>query len=231
VIQHVEDLQPELSVIPLLPVEVFEHGKIHVPESGVAENVPAHIAEGSGVGRSHDRVAVHEAARADVTGGARTATRSTYTRTSKDTHVVICTDGIRSSTLRPHRGFLASGIGRDGRIGIDSAGLSTKYGGAVNWTYCGTRGSWGYGVAEWNGREQIRENLRAFIDTGFTALHDVREYWDGGSLKVFRGVVTMTPDDKSKPVVTPVMTHFFYMDERDPSKVKSWFGSVGPTQF
>jgi hypothetical protein len=25
------------------------------------------------------------------------------------------------------------------------------------------------GVAEWNGREQIRENLRAFIDTGFTA--------------------------------------------------------------
>jgi hypothetical protein len=43
------------------------------------------------------------------------------------------------------------------------------------------------GVAEWNGREQIRENLRAFIDTGFTALHDVREYWDGGSLKVFRG--------------------------------------------
>ena len=87
------------------------------------------------------------------------------------------------------------------------------------------------GVAEWNGREQIRENLRAFIDTGFTALHDVREYWDGGSLKVFRGVVTMTPDDKSKPVVKPVMTHFFYMDERDPSKVKSWFGSVGPTQF
>jgi hypothetical protein len=43
------------------------------------------------------------------------------------------------------------------------------------------------GVADWHGREQIRENLRAFIDTGFTALHDVVEYWDGGSLKVFRG--------------------------------------------
>jgi hypothetical protein len=26
------------------------------------------------------------------------------------------------------------------------------------------------GVAEWNGRETIRQNLRAFIDTGFTAL-------------------------------------------------------------
>src|ERR1700685_4334487 len=46
------------------------------------------------------------------------------------------------------------------------------------------------GIADWRGREQIRENLRAFIDTGFSAL-------DGGSLKVFRGTVTMTPDDKS----------------------------------
>jgi hypothetical protein len=35
------------------------------------------------------------------------------------------------------------------------------------------------GVADWHGREQIRENLRAFI-SGFTALHDVVEYWDGG---------------------------------------------------
>jgi len=71
------------------------------------------------------------------------------------------------------------------------------------------------GVAVWRGREEIRESLRRFIDTGFTAHHDVVEYWDGGSLKVFRGTVTMTPDDKSKPVVRPVMTHFFYMDRQD----------------
>jgi hypothetical protein len=87
------------------------------------------------------------------------------------------------------------------------------------------------GVAEWNGREQIRANLRAFIDTGFTAHHDVVEYWDGGSLKVFRGTVTMTPDDRTKKVVKPVMTHFFYMDSHDTTKVRSWVGSVGPTQF
>jgi hypothetical protein len=87
------------------------------------------------------------------------------------------------------------------------------------------------GIAEWYGREQIRANLRAFIDTGFTARHDVVEYWDGGSLKVFRGTVTMTPDDKSKPIVKPVMTHFFYMDEDDPTKVRSWIGAVGPIQF
>jgi hypothetical protein len=87
------------------------------------------------------------------------------------------------------------------------------------------------GVAEWDGREAIRENLRAFVDTGFTAHHDVLEYWDGGLLKVFRGIVTMTPDDASKPVVKPVMTHFFYMDAEEPSKVKSWIGSVGPVQF
>ena len=60
---------------------------------------------------------------------------------------------------------------------------------------------------------------------------DVVEYWDGGSLKVFRGTVTMTPDDKTKPVVKPVMTHFFYMDENDQNKVRHWFGSVGPVQF
>jgi hypothetical protein len=87
------------------------------------------------------------------------------------------------------------------------------------------------GVAEWTGREVIRESLRAFIDTGFTALHHVTEYWDGGAIKVFRGVVTMTPDDRSKKVVKPVMTHFFYMDEANPSKVRSWIGSVGPVAF
>ena len=87
------------------------------------------------------------------------------------------------------------------------------------------------GVADWHGRETIRANLRAFIDTGFTALHDVTEYWDGGSLKVFRGIVTMTPDDRSKSPVKPVMTHFFYMDEKNPTKVRHWFGSVGPVAF
>ncbi|WP_375460832.1 nuclear transport factor 2 family protein [uncultured Enterovirga sp.] len=87
------------------------------------------------------------------------------------------------------------------------------------------------GVAEWNGREAIRDNLRKFIDTGFTAHHDVTEYWDGGDLKVFRGIVTMTPDDPSKPVVRPVMTHFFYMDRVDRLKVRSWVGSVGPVAF
>jgi hypothetical protein len=29
------------------------------------------------------------------------------------------------------------------------------------------------GVADWHGREAIRENLRKFIDTGFTAHHEV----------------------------------------------------------
>ena len=87
------------------------------------------------------------------------------------------------------------------------------------------------GVADWHGREAIRENLRAFIDTGFTAHHDVLEYWDGGSLKVFRGIVTMKPDDAKKPVVKPVMSHFFYMDEKDSTKVQHWIGAVGPAQF
>lgn len=87
------------------------------------------------------------------------------------------------------------------------------------------------GVAEWTGRETIRDNLRRFIDTGFTAHHNVVEYWDGGALKVFNGIVTMTPDDGSGAVVRPVMTHFFHMDEQDPSKVRHWVGSVGPVAF
>jgi hypothetical protein len=87
------------------------------------------------------------------------------------------------------------------------------------------------GVADWHGRETIRNNLRAFIDKGFTALHDVVEYWDSPALKVFRGTVTMTFDDPKLPTVKPTMTHFFYMDEADPTKVKRWYGAVGPTGF
>jgi len=87
------------------------------------------------------------------------------------------------------------------------------------------------GISDWNGREAIRENLRAFVDRGFTAHHDVAEYWDGGSLKVFRGFVTMKPNDPSQETVKPAMTHFFYMDHKDPAKVAQWFGSVGPVAF
>jgi hypothetical protein len=87
------------------------------------------------------------------------------------------------------------------------------------------------GVAEWHGREAIRQGLREFVDKGFTAHHDVAEYWDGGLLKVFRGFVTMTPNDPAAKPVRPAMTHFFYMDPKDPTKVKHWYGSVGPTAF
>ena len=87
------------------------------------------------------------------------------------------------------------------------------------------------GIADWHGREAIRQNLRAFIDQGLTAHHDVLEYWDGGSLKIFRGIVTMKFDDSSKSTVKPTMVHFFYMDQKDPSKVIRWMGAVGPTAF
>ena len=86
------------------------------------------------------------------------------------------------------------------------------------------------GVADWHGREAIRDNLRKFIDTGFTAHHDVLEYWDSPQLKVFRGRVTMTPDNGG-PAVHPTMTHFFQMDEADLTKVKHWYGAVGPVSF
>jgi hypothetical protein len=87
------------------------------------------------------------------------------------------------------------------------------------------------GVADWHGREAIRNNLREFIDKGFTAHHDVVEYWDSPSLKIFHGKVTMTFDDPAMNTVKPTMTHFFYMDRKDPSKVSRWIGSVGPVAF
>ena len=64
-----------------------------------------------------------------------------------------------------------------------------------------------------------------------TAHHDVVEYWDGGQIKVFRGFVTMAPNDPSQKPARPAMTHFFYMDEKNPSKVIHWHGSVGPVAF
>ena len=87
------------------------------------------------------------------------------------------------------------------------------------------------GVADWHGRETIRTNLRAFIDRGFTALHEVVEYWDSPLLKIFHGHVEMTFDNPETPSARPTMSHFFYMDERDPTKVKRWIGAVGPTGF
>jgi hypothetical protein len=87
------------------------------------------------------------------------------------------------------------------------------------------------GVADWHGREAIRENLRRFIDKGFTAHHDVVEYWDSPTLKIFHGKVTMQFNDPSLETVQPTMTHFFYMDKADLTKVSRWIGSVGPTAF
>jgi hypothetical protein len=87
------------------------------------------------------------------------------------------------------------------------------------------------GVADWQGREAIRQNLRDFIDKGFTAHHDVVEYLDSPLLKVFHGKVMMKFDAPGLAAVRPTMTHFFYMDEKDPSKVSRWVGSVGPTGF
>ena len=51
------------------------------------------------------------------------------------------------------------------------------------------------GVADWHGRVAIRENVRLFIDKGFTAHHDVVEFWDSPLLKVFHGKVGMKFDD------------------------------------
>ena len=82
------------------------------------------------------------------------------------------------------------------------------------------------GVADWRGRETIRENLRQFIDKGFTAKHDVVEYWDSPLLKVFHGKVGMTFDGSSlqpgAPDDGPLLLHG---RERSPEGAPlDWFG-------
>jgi hypothetical protein len=52
--------------------------------------------------------------------------------------------------------------------------------------------------------------------------------WDAGFLKVFHGVVNMTPDDRSGATVHPTMSHFFYMDEKDNTKVRRWAELLAP---
>jgi hypothetical protein len=88
-----------------------------------------------------------------------------------------------------------------------------------------------FGAADWRGREKIRENMRAFVDAGFTKNHEIVEYWDSPSLKIFHGTVGMKFDNPSVKPVKPSMSHFFYMDKTDPSKVSRWIGAVGPTGF
>src|ERR1700753_4021721 len=78
------------------------------------------------------------------------------------------------------------------------------------------------GVADWHGRETIRDNLRQFIDRGFTATHEVVEYGDSPLLKVCHGKVAMTFDDPNIAPVRPTMTRFFSMDETTPTMVKRW---------
>jgi hypothetical protein len=41
----------------------------------------------------------------------------------------------------------------------------------------------------------------------------------------------LLPDDRSSKRVKPVMTHFFYMDEANPTNVRPWTGAVGPIAF
>jgi hypothetical protein len=57
------------------------------------------------------------------------------------------------------------------------------------------------------------------------------ESWDSPLLKVFHGKVGMKFDDPSRSPVRPSMSHFFYMDEKTPTKVKRWIGAVDPTGF
>ncbi len=62
VIEQIKELDAELGVVPFLEREIFEYGEIHVLEARVPEDVPAHGAIGSPLGRNHNRFTGHVAA-------------------------------------------------------------------------------------------------------------------------------------------------------------------------
>src|SRR6266478_10242653 len=86
-IEHVKELDPELGVEPLLEREVLEYGEIHVLEARVAEDIPAHGAEGTTLGRNQNRFTAYVAAsflqRTGVWGHRRTLRSQ---RRGKSTH-------------------------------------------------------------------------------------------------------------------------------------------------
>src|SRR5579862_6677218 len=61
VVKHVKEFGAELRAEAFLKPELLEDGEIHILEASVAEDVPAHGAERSGLGRSHHRFALYEA--------------------------------------------------------------------------------------------------------------------------------------------------------------------------
>ena len=56
--------------------------------------------------------------------------------------------------------------------------------------------------------------------------HVTFEFWNGCAVKLFRGEVVSTPHATGK-TVKPSFVHMVYMDETDPTKIRSWFGAVG----
>lgn len=82
------------------------------------------------------------------------------------------------------------------------------------------------GMHVWRGREAVREMLRD-SSAAAESHHRVHEFWDGGSLKIARGEVTVTSSDTGQ-AVTVANAHFLYMDEHDRTKVRRWIGAFGP---
>src|SRR2546422_10474124 len=117
-IEPVKELDAELGVVSLLELELLEHGEIHVLEARVPEDVPAHRAKGSSLGRNHHRFALHEAA----TGFERSA------------GAWVGSDRL---TLRPHRG--GSGGGKEGLDGRDATGYTATRRATVSAVWEGTR--------------------------------------------------------------------------------------------
>jgi len=79
------------------------------------------------------------------------------------------------------------------------------------------------GVADWHGRETIRNNLRAFIDKGFTALHDV----SNTGTAIAQGISRhrhMTFDDP-KCRWSSHMTQLFLHGQSRSHQGKHWYGS------
>jgi len=125
VIQHIEELDAELSAEPFLEREVLEYREIPVPEAIVAEDVPAHSAKRPGLRRNHDRVALYETAALDQrirVGGDRRTLRTHCRRVREGENAVVNRGFRRACNWSGEARAVRNGVG----AGLEVVGASEE---------------------------------------------------------------------------------------------------------
>ena len=87
------------------------------------------------------------------------------------------------------------------------------------------------GVADWHGREAIRENLQRLSTRDLRLITTWSSTWDSPALKVFHGKVGMKFDDPGIKHVRPTMSHFSTWTRKIPPRSAAGSARLVPQGF